>query len=134
MISIIEKIMPRILLIILLVLLISSLFIWRYFSPVYVYVSDEHFLGLTEEWYEENSSIIYFWTDKSNSVFFDVGEKYIIFQSHNKAEIELFSVTYASMKPNDIKLGFYISDELSLHATVNSKFRIIRKPDRRQSL
>lgn len=73
--------------------------------PYAIYISAAETLPsdmLTEQ------PLLHFWADKKHAEGFRVGSLYLLTHDTGRVSGRLFSVTYATARPDEIKLGFYL--------------------------
>lgn len=68
---------------------------------------------------QSSDNLVYFWAAKRHQSFFKVGNAYQIDVAGQKVQLELFSITYATSKPNEMKLGFYPAKDNALELGVD---------------
>lgn len=79
-----------------------------FWLPVHLTLSEPY------RYNQASDNMVYFWTAKRHKSFFKVGQTYQLEAAGKKVQLELFSITYASLKPDEMKLGFYPSENKAL--------------------
>lgn len=87
------------------------LIVWWQSAQVYVTPSEKYAVEQHSNVYSATGdTVYYFWTSKRHKEFFDIGESYQLYSNDETVVVSLFSVTFASSRPADIKLGFYLTN------------------------
>lgn len=90
-------------------------------APVYVTFSNEH---------QDPTSVektLYFWASDKDRDFFQVGKTYELIADKQKKQLSLFSVTYAAIKPDALKLGFRLTQSEAFIPS-DGEFKVILLP------
>lgn len=69
-------------------------------------------------------SLLHFWADKKHADGFRVGSLYLLKHDTGRVSGRLFSVTYATARPDEIKLGFYLDTTELPRVTEHQVFSI----------
>ena len=99
--------------VVLLILAVSFMCYQRYWVPVYITLDTEHRQA------HQDDNILYFWTGKRHEGFFQVGKQYCLQSGQQTVQLALFSITYASLKPGSMKLGFRLPDNKEITAVAD---------------
>jgi hypothetical protein len=80
------------------VLMLISIAYWCFWSPVYITFSGQSA--------QQQDSMVYFWAPRRHRDYFSIGTTYQLQAEQQKIQYELFSISYATLKPDAVKLGF----------------------------
>lgn len=98
---------------------------WCYYqlvvTTVYVTPSDEHADFFNGE------KTVYFWVSKKHLEKFQIGRTYQLVAAQQKKQLKLFSIIYAEIKPDSLKLGFTL-DKSDPFIAIADKYRVIAEP------
>ena len=70
---------------------------------VYLTPSDEHI-----DFYSGEKTV-YFWVSNKHREMFQIGRAYQLVADQQQKRLELFTITYAEIKPDSLKLGFKLA-------------------------
>lgn len=87
---------------------LSALWYWLFWLPVHLTLPEPY------RYSQASDNMVYFWAAKRHKSFFKVGQAYQLEADGQKVQLELFSITYASLKPDEMKLGFYPTNDKTL--------------------
>ncbi|KUM52172.1 hypothetical protein [Rheinheimera sp. EpRS3] len=57
---------------------------------------------------QSEQPLLHFWADKKHANWFSVGSLYLLQHETYQVSGRLFSITHATARPDEIKLGFYL--------------------------
>lgn len=75
-------------------------------ASVWFWASGPIYVSLSSQQIDVTDGTVYFWAPKRHREFFSVGSAYQLQAEQESVEFELHSIVYATLKPDQIKLGF----------------------------